>query len=203
MKTKNGFMNGVQTRKKQHMNNINAICQHFSHKNTFWLPVENAMQQHLRFHWFASIKQAICNRVDQIEIVFKTYSHCIRFAFWKTPDVISDVYFFFLSLSISHFIYTNLATKIICASYELDEALIEKGICMLNSLFIHILHPKIKFKLQTNMKKKYVYKTEFHMHNRSNFLLFHNKKFIHRRIFRAMVSISLSYFDGTKSVFPF
>lgn len=35
MKTKNGFMNGVQTRKKQHMNNINAICQHFSHKNTF------------------------------------------------------------------------------------------------------------------------------------------------------------------------
>lgn len=107
MKTKNGFMNGVQTRKKQHMNNINAICQHFSHKNTFWLPVENAMQQHLRFHWFASIKQAICNRVDQIEIVFKTYSHCIRFAFWKTPDVISDVYFFPFSLNFAYYLYKS------------------------------------------------------------------------------------------------
>lgn len=132
--------------------------------------------------------------------LYSKHSHCIRFAnsgcyFWCV--------FFFLSLPISRIIYTNLDTKIICASYELDEALIEKGICMLNSLFIHILHPKIKFKLQTNMKKKYVYKTEFHMHNRSNFLLFHNEKFIHRRIFRAMVSISLSYFDGTKSFFPF
>lgn len=83
--------------KKQHMNNINAICQHFSHKNTFWLPVKNGMQQHLRFHWFASYKQAICNRVDQIEIVFKTYSHCIRFAFEKLRMLF--LMFFFLSLS--------------------------------------------------------------------------------------------------------
>lgn len=50
-----------------------------------------------------------------------------------------------------------------CASYELGEALIEKGICMLNSLFIHIRRPANLNYKRIMKKKRKIWEPEFHI----------------------------------------
>lgn len=154
--TMHGFMNGVHREKKR-----------------AWTKMQYASRFLIRIHSVVSWKRnvtssrfslvrwyrAICNRVDQIEILFKIYSHCIRFAFYKLRML------FFACFSSLQFriIYTNLAAKIMCASYELGEALIEKSICMLNSLFIHISRPANLNYKRIMKKKRKIWEPKFHI----------------------------------------